>query len=227
MTTTNTHMKLSKDQKDKLLNRNNLDAKVRRDNEFAVRERLRSFLEFIPDANSILYNLPTSQLQKSNVLKDVLNEWTIYGLFDLLFQLLNLLNFGQASGTPQKPIVVVDGYEIPLTCIYAPPRKYDEPFDFAKEQAKIDYSSCKAKSPIVKKMTYEDLRRIKTINIYIRELVSHFQSDPILFAKIYNLWRDHAREGEKTNLEPSVKDRMIIAMENAGISPEEYNQHMK
>lgn len=220
-------MKLSEDQKHKLLNRSTLDPKVRRDNEYAVRNRLSSFLEFISDANSIIYNLPKNQLRKSTELKKVMNERTIYGLFDLLFQLLNLLDFGQASGTPQKPIVVVDGYEIPLTCIYAPPRKYDEPFDFDKEQAKIDYNSGKAKPLIVKKMTYEDLRRIKTINTYIRELVSHYQSDPKLFAKIYNLWRDHAREGEKTNLEPSVKDRMIIAMENAGISPEEYNQHMK
>jgi len=220
-------MKLSEDQKDKLLNRNDLDAKARRDNDFAIRDRLRSFLEFVPDANSIIYNLPKSQLRKSKTLKDVLNERTIYQLFDLLFQMLNLLDFGQAAGRPEEPIVVVDEYKMPLLHAYAPPQRVNEPFDLAKEQAKIDYSHRNVAPPIVKKMTYEEMHKIKMINSYIQELVSHYQSDPILLAKIIHLWQDGAREGKRTNLEPSIKDRMIAAMENAGITPEEYMKYMK
>jgi hypothetical protein len=224
-------MRLTEEQRYKLMHRNNLskefDVRKRRENEFTLRNHLKSFLEFIQDANSILYNLPKDQLAKNERLKDVLKDDTVYQLFNLLFQLLNVLDFGQASGRPQKPIVVVDEYEMPLTCRYAPPMHYDEPFDLAREQAKIDHSSRDVKPPIVKKMTYEEMHKIRTINLYIQELVSHYQSDPVLLAKIIQLWRDDAREGKKTNLEPSVKDRMIAAMEKDGIAPEEYKQHMK
>jgi hypothetical protein len=233
------YMKLNEDQRSKLINREKLDNEFtiekRRENEFAIRNRLKSFLEFIPDANRILYNLPKDQLTKNEKLKDVLNDETVYGLFDLILQLLNLLDFAQASGNPKKPYVVKWGdYKGPLIDRYAPPIQREEPFDFEKELAKInaqkekiDYSrsSHNTSSPVVKRMTYREHRRNKYINIYIRDLIEHYQSDPILHVKINHEWREHAREGKPTNLD-DVKTRIITAIESAGIAPKEYRPYI-
>ncbi len=85
-------MHLTPDQTRKLRDRDSLDPAARRDNEFAVRNRLKEFLEFVPDANLILDTLPGDQLQKSKKLADVLIAETIVGLLELVGKLTKLQN---------------------------------------------------------------------------------------------------------------------------------------
>jgi hypothetical protein len=84
-------MHLTEDQITKLKGRQDIPAAARRDNEFAVRNRLKEFLEFVPDANLILGILPADQLQKSSKLTEVLNQKTIIGLLDLVGKLADML----------------------------------------------------------------------------------------------------------------------------------------
>ena len=105
MTTKETCMHLTEDQKKKLKNRSNLTTIERRDNEFAVRNRMREFLKFIPDANFILESLPRDQLNKNKKLTDVMNDRTIQGLLELTEKLLDLLDYMPVQGSPGKPYV--------------------------------------------------------------------------------------------------------------------------
>lgn len=100
---------MSKRQKVRLLDRQAYDAIVRRDNEFAVRRRLISFLEFVPDANLILDNLPRTQLKNNKKLETCLNDSTVDGLLSLILKLLDLLDFMPVQGTPEKPYVTKIG----------------------------------------------------------------------------------------------------------------------
>jgi hypothetical protein len=131
-------MYLTKDQRNKLLEREKISPIERRDNEFAVRNKLKDFLEFVPDANLILSNLPKDQLKKNAKLANVLIDLTTYGLFDLVFQLLNLLDFPVAYGTLQKPYSIKESdyagpyasrYEVPLTieALSTPVKKCTDP----------------------------------------------------------------------------------------------------
>jgi hypothetical protein len=70
-------MRLNEFRKKNLLGRDGLEAGERRDNEFAARKQLNDFLEFVPDANLILDNLPADQLKKSSKLSPRLNNLTL------------------------------------------------------------------------------------------------------------------------------------------------------
>lgn len=105
-------MKLNDDQRTKLINREQLseafDVRKRRENEFAVRNRLKSFLEFIPDACIILDNLPRDQLKNNEKLAECLNDDAIKGLFLLTLELLDLLDYMPIEGidgNPRRPCV--------------------------------------------------------------------------------------------------------------------------
>lgn len=100
-------MHLTDDQKKKLIDRESRDLtpSERRDNEFAVRSRLKEFLEFVPDAILILDKLPKEQLRKNKKLAGVLNDDTVQGIFDLTERLLDLLDYMPVQGSPQKPYV--------------------------------------------------------------------------------------------------------------------------
>jgi hypothetical protein len=200
------HMNLTEEQRTRLMARDKLKPTERRDNEFAVRNRLQQFLEFVPDANLILYNLPKDQLRKNTKLVGVLNDKTVYGLFDLVFQLLDLLDFAIANGSPEKPYVVkFDEYKGPFVVGYASPIKTEEPFDLAREQKRLweekpeDQEREKSKSknyPMLRRMTYEEETRNLFINDYIDELVEHYQSDPKLLNTIHDAMMERARSGK-------------------------------
>lgn len=163
-------MYLTKDQRNKLLEREKISPIERRDNEFAVRNKLKDFLEFVPDANLILSNLPKDQLKKNAKLANVLNDLTTYGLFDLVFQLLNLLDFPVAYGTLQKPYSIKESdyagpyasrYEVPLI------------IEAQKERARIETKAY----PKLRQMTPEEHERILYINEYIQALIDNYLSD--------------------------------------------------
>jgi hypothetical protein len=100
-------MHLTEDQKKKLIARESRDLTPaeRRDNEFAIRNRLKEFLEFLPDAILIIEGLPKDQLTKNKKLAGVLNDRTIQDLFILTEKLLDLLDYMPVQGSPQKPYV--------------------------------------------------------------------------------------------------------------------------
>ena len=163
-------MQLTKDQRNKLLKREELSPTERRDNEFAVRNKLKEFLEFVPDANLIFGNLPKDQLKKNTKLTNVLHDKTTYGLFDLVFQLLNLLDFPVAYGTLQKPYAIKESnytgpyaakYEVLLT------KKVFE------ERNRIETKTY----PKLKQMTPEEYERLSYISQYIQALIDHYLSD--------------------------------------------------
>lgn len=99
-------MRLTPDQINKLGDRNNLEPKPRRDNEFAVRNRLKEFLEFIGDANYIINHLPREQLRKSSKLNELLTDYTVQEAFELVLNLLDLMGWGIISGSAEKPYIV-------------------------------------------------------------------------------------------------------------------------
>jgi hypothetical protein len=100
-------MQLTDDQRKKLVGRaaEDLTPAQRRDNEYAVRSRLKSFLEFIPDAILALEMLPKEQLRKNERLGEVLNDDTVQGLFDLTEKLLDILDYMPVQGPPGRPYV--------------------------------------------------------------------------------------------------------------------------
>jgi hypothetical protein len=105
-------MKLNDDQRTKLINREQLsevfDVRKRRENEFAIRNHLKSFLEFIPDACIILDKLPREQLKNNEKLAKYLNDEAVKGLFLLTLQLLDLLDYmpiERLKGDPRRPCV--------------------------------------------------------------------------------------------------------------------------
>ncbi|HPS91981.1 MAG TPA: hypothetical protein PKV33_07485 [Methanothrix sp.] len=106
-------MRLNDDQRGKLINREQLteafDVRKRRENEFAVRNHLKSFLEFIPDACVILDNLPRSQLKNNEKLAKYLNDEAVNGLFLLTLKLLDLLDYMPIQGTPRRQCVTKIG----------------------------------------------------------------------------------------------------------------------
>ena len=163
-------MRLTEDQRNKLLKREELSPTERRDNEFAVRNKLKEFLKFVPDANLILSNLPKDQLKKNTKLTNVLNDQTTYGLFDLVFQLLNLLDFPVAYGTLQKPYAIKESnypgpyafrYEVPLT------------FKANQERERIEFKTY----PKLKRLTPEEYERLSYISQYIQALIDYYLSD--------------------------------------------------
>jgi len=163
-------MQLTEDQRNKLLKREELSPIERRDNEFAVRNKLKEFFEFVPDANLIVSNLPKDQLKKNAKLTNVLNDQTTYGLFDLVFQLLNLLDFPVAYGTLQKPYAIKESnytgpyatkYEVLLT------KKAFEERDLIETKT----------YPKLKQMTPEEYERLSYISQYIQALIDHYLSD--------------------------------------------------
>jgi hypothetical protein len=163
-------MQLTEDQRNKLLKREELSPTERRDNEFAVRNKLKEFLEFVPDVNLILSNLPKDQLKKNAKLTNVLNDQTTYGLFDLVFQLLNLLDFPVAYGTLQKPYAIKESnYTGPYAAKYAVllTKKVFE------ERNRIETKTY----PKLKQMTPENYKRILYINEYIQALIDNYLSD--------------------------------------------------
>jgi len=163
-------MRLTEDQRNKLMNRETISPIERRDNEFAVRHKLKDFLEFIPDANLILGNIPQDRLKKNTKLANVLNDQTTYGLFDLLFQLLNLLDFPVAYGDLRKPYAIKDrNYLGPFAHEYEAPITREAFEEREKIEAKI--------YPKLKQMTSEEYRRILHISIYIQELIDNYLSD--------------------------------------------------
>ena len=190
-------MNLTEGQRSRLMKREELSPTDRRDNEFAIRNRLQQFLEFVPDANLILFNLPKDQLRKNSKLAGVLNDETVYGLLDMVFLLLNILNFAVANGTPEKPYVVkYEEYKGPFTSNYAPQIKTDEPFDLAREQAKLFAEPPAPQNknyPMLRKMDYEEQTRSRVINEYILELVDHYQSDQVLLNKIHTKMMDFGK----------------------------------
>jgi len=102
-------MKLNEDQRTKLINREQLseafDIRKRRENEFAVRNHLKSFLEFIPDACIILDKLPRDQLKQNAKLEKYLNDEAVKGLFLLTLKMLDLLDYMPVQGSPKGPCV--------------------------------------------------------------------------------------------------------------------------
>jgi len=163
-------MQLTEDQRNKVLKREGLSPIERRDNEFAVRNKLKEFLEFVPDANLILSNLPKDQLKKNAKLANVLNDQTTYGLFDIVFQLLNLLDFPVAYGTLQKPYAIKESD-------YAGPyaTKYEAPLTIKaiKESYRIEIKTY----PKLKQMTPEEYERLSYISEYIQALIDHYLTD--------------------------------------------------
>lgn len=170
-------MYLTEDQRNKLLKREELTPTERRDNEFAVRNKLKDFLEFVSDANLILSNLPKEQLKKNAKLADVLNDQTTYGLFDIIFQLLNLLDFTVAYGPLQKPYAIKESnYTGPFASKYEAPITWKAFEERERIEAKI--------YPKLKQMTPEEYVRILNISIYIQELMDNYLSDLILLYSI-------------------------------------------
>ena len=102
-------MKLKEAQRNKVVHRDEMskhfDAKNRRDNEFAVRNHLISFLEFVPDANLILDKLPRNQLRNNEKLGKNLSDETINALFQLILKLLDLLDYMPIEGSPREQYV--------------------------------------------------------------------------------------------------------------------------
>jgi hypothetical protein len=100
-------MHLTEDQRKKLVDRESRDftPTERRNNEFAIRNRLKEFLEFLPDAILIIEKLPKEQLRKNKKLVDVINDKTVQGLFDLTENLLDLLDYMPIQGSSRKPYV--------------------------------------------------------------------------------------------------------------------------
>jgi hypothetical protein len=103
-------MRLKPNQIDKLSNRESFTPEQRRDNEFAVRNRLKEFLEFLGDANFIIDHLPHDQLLKSTKLKPVLNDYTVQESFELVLSLLELLGYAPIFGPPDNAYTVIDRY---------------------------------------------------------------------------------------------------------------------
>ena len=132
-------MHLTDDQKERMVNRDRegyLTPIERSENEFAVRNRLKEFLEFIPDAILILDKLPKDQLTKNKKLADVLNDGTVQGLFDLTEKLLDLLDYMPVQGSPQKPYVTKILGDRPGDVII---RKANDQ-DFARNQQLINHA---------------------------------------------------------------------------------------
>ena len=100
-------MRLTTDQINKLSDRDNLDPKVRRDNEFALRGKLKDFLEFMGDANYIFDHLPREQLQKNDKLAELLTDYTLQESLELVINIMDLLDYGVISGPVDKPYLVV------------------------------------------------------------------------------------------------------------------------
>jgi hypothetical protein len=102
-------MRLNEVQRGRLVDREVLskdfDIRKRRENEFAVRNHLKSFLEFIPDANLILDKLPRDQLKNSEKLGKYLNDDSINALFQLILKLLDLLDYMPIQGPPRRQYV--------------------------------------------------------------------------------------------------------------------------
>jgi hypothetical protein len=130
-------MHLTEDQKKKLISRDSRDLTPaeRRDNEFAVRNRLKEFLEFVSDANLILECLPKDQLRKNKKLVDVLNDGTVQGIFDLTEKLLDILDYMPVQGSPGKPYVTKILSDEPGDIIV---RKANDS-DFARNQQLINH----------------------------------------------------------------------------------------
>lgn len=163
-------MHLTEDQRSKLLKRNEILPTERRDNEFAVRNKLKEFLEFIPDANLIISTLPREQLRKNAKLIDILNDQTTYGVFDLVFQLLNLLDFPVAYGSLQKPYAIKESnYPGPYASKYKVPITIEE----VRERERIEAKTY----PKLKHMNPEDFERILYISEYIQALIDNYLSD--------------------------------------------------
>jgi hypothetical protein len=110
-------MRINEVQRSRLVHREDLntdfDGGKRRENEFAIRNHLKSFLEFIPDANLILDKLPRDQLKKSEKLGKYLNDDSINALFQLILKLLDLLDYMPIQGSLRRQYVAKIVSEIP------------------------------------------------------------------------------------------------------------------
>lgn len=180
MTTNKRPMQLTEDQRNKLLKRDELSTTERRDNEFAIRNKLKEFLEFVPDANLILSNLPGDQLKKNSRLAVVLNDQTTYGLFDLLFQLLNLLDFSVAFGPLPKPFAYKqNNYPGPYASRYEAPCSFKTQEELNRQLQKIlSQARIEAKTyPKLKPINPEEYERLSYISEYIQALIDHYLSD--------------------------------------------------
>lgn len=170
-------MQLTEDQRNKLLKRDELSPTERRDNEFTIRNKLKEFLEFVPDANLILSNLPGDQLKKNSKLAAVLNDQTTYGLFDFLFQLLNLLDFSVAFGPLPKPFAYKkSNYPGPYASRYEVPCS----FKTQEERNRIESKTY----PKLKSINPEEYERLSYISEYIQALIDHYLSDLNMLERI-------------------------------------------
>lgn len=153
-------MKLNDYQRAKLINREQLsevfDVKKRRENEFAVRNHLRSFLEFVPDACIILDKLPRDQLKNNEKLAKYLDDEALNGLFLITLQLLDLLDY------------------MPIEGIQGDPRKPCVTKIISEKEGDV----------IARKATDQDFKRNQLLNNYVCSLSDFYQTDFNLFLKL-------------------------------------------